>query len=129
MRYTINPDVKYATTHEWARLEGNAVLVGVSDFAQQAMSDVVYVELPVVGDTVSRGEVLGTLESVKSVSEVYSPVTGEVVEVNEELLEHPEWVNQDPYGKAWLAKLISADPAELSALLDADAYQATLPQE
>ena len=114
--------LKYARTHEWAKvLEDGTALVGISDFAQDALGDLVFVNLPVVGDSVVAGEPLCDVESVKAVSDIVSPVTGEVLEVNEALLDAPELLNEDPYG-AWIAKLSAAAGAE--DLMDAAAYEA-----
>lgn len=117
-------DCKYAATHEWARLEEDGtVTVGISDFAQNSLGDVVYVELPEQGQQVSGGDEAGVVESVKAASDIYAPVTGTVVAVNESLEDEPERVNQDPYGDGWFFKLNPDDEAELADLLDAEAYQ------
>jgi glycine cleavage system H protein len=105
-------------------VEGDEGVVGVSDYAQDQLSDVVYVELPEVGDTFDKGDVFAVVESVKAASDVYMPLTGEIVEINEDLEDSPELVNQDPYGAAWFVRMAIADLAELDELLDADAYQA-----
>ncbi len=115
-------ELRYAKTHEWARLEGNRVTVGITDHAQSELTDIVFVDLPAVGKEARAGEVLLQLESVKTVADVYAPGTGRVVEVNGELKAHPEWVNQEPYGRGWLVRI------ELSAglapgLLEAEAYR------
>lgn len=117
-------DCKYAATHEWARLEEDGtVTVGISDFAQNSLGDVVYVELPEQGQQISGGDEAGVVESVKAASDIYAPVTGTVVAVNESLEDEPERVNQDPYGDGWFFKLNPDDEAELADLLDAEAYQ------
>ena len=117
-------DCKYAATHEWARLEEDgSVTVGISDFAQNALGDVVYAELPEEGQQVSAGDEAGVVESVKAASDIYAPVSGTVVAVNEALEDEPEKVNQDPYGDGWFFKLAPDDEAELADLLDAEAYQ------
>jgi glycine cleavage system H protein len=117
-------DCKYAATHEWARLEEDGtVTVGISDFAQNALGDVVYAELPEEGQQVSAGDEAGVVESVKAASDIYAPVSGTVVAVNESLEDEPERVNQDPYGDGWFFKLTPDDEAELADLLDAEAYQ------
>jgi glycine cleavage system H protein len=117
-------DCKYAATHEWARLEEDGtVTVGISDFAQNSLGDVVYVELPEQGQQVSGGDEAGVVESVKAASDIYAPVSGTVVAVNESLEDEPERVNQDPYGDGWFFKLNPDDEAELADLLDAEAYQ------
>ena len=116
-------DLKYADTHEWAKQDGSTVLVGISDAAQDMMSDIVFVELPEVGDTVSAGDAIAVVESVKAAEDIISPVTGSVVAVNEALLETPELVNSDPYG-AWFLKIDATDTADLDQLMDAEAYEA-----
>ena len=120
----LDPGCKYHEEHEWVRVEGDEGVIGVSDYAQEQLSDVVYVELPEVGDSFQVGDVLAVIESVKAASDVYMPVAGEVLEVNEALEDSPELVNQDPYGEAWLVRLAFADPAELDTLMDVNAYQA-----
>jgi glycine cleavage system H protein len=115
---------KYHEEHEWVRVEGSEGVIGVSDYAQEQLSDVVYVELPEVGDTFERGEIFAVVESVKAASDVYMPVGGEILEINEELEDSPELVNQDPYGEAWFVRFGIDDPAELDDLMDAEAYKA-----
>jgi glycine cleavage system H protein len=120
-------DLKYTPEHEWVRSPGQAegsVRVGITDFAQDALGDIVYVSLPQVGDEVDGGSTVGELESTKSVSDVYAPVSGTVAAVNEALDGTPELVNSDPYGDGWLFEVVPSDPAEVDALLDSDAYQA-----
>jgi glycine cleavage system H protein len=119
----LDPGCKYHEEHEWVRVEGDEGVVGITDYAQEQLSDVVYVELPEVGDTFERGDVVAVVESVKAASDVYMPVGGEILESNEELEDAPELVNQDPYGEAWFVRIAITDPAELEDLLDADAYQ------
>mgnify|MGYP001814099465 CR=1 FL=1 len=119
----LDPGCKYHEEHEWIRVEGDEGVVGITDYAQEQLSDVVYVELPEVGDTFERGDVMAVVESVKAASDVYMPVGGEILESNEELEDAPELVNQDPYGEAWFVRIAIADPAELEDLLDAEAYQ------
>ena len=116
-------DVRYAPSHEWARLEQDQVTVGISDFAQQSLGDVVYVELPEVGDGIDAGSEACVVESVKAAADVYAPVSGTVVAVNDALEEAPELVNQDPYGDGWFFKVDPADLEELDDLLDADGYE------
>ena len=120
----VDPSCRYGEEHEWVRVEGDEGVIGVSDYAQDQLSDVVYVELPEVGDTFEKGDVFAVVESVKAASDVYMPVGGEIVEINEELEDSPELVNQDPYGAAWFVRVAMADLAEVDELLDADAYQA-----
>ena len=126
MPFKFDPQARYAKTHEWARIEGDLVVVGISDYAQDALSDVVFVELPAVGSTVSAGSAVAVVESVKAAEDVYSPVSGEVVAVNEKLVERPELVNADPYGEAWFFKVRPSDLGELDGLMDAAAYEAFL---
>jgi len=121
-------DLKYTAEHEWVRTPGDApgsVRIGITDYAQQALGDIVYVQLPELGETVSAGGAVGELESTKSVSDVYSPVTGEVVARNEALDSTPELVNSDPYGAGWLFEVSVSDGAETSELMDAATYQQT----
>ncbi len=115
-------DVRFTEDHEWARREGDHVRAGISDYAQDQLGDIVFVELPEVGSTFDKGDEFGTVESVKTVSELYMPVGGEIVAVNEELADHPEYVNTDPYGKGWMIEIQPTDPSELETLLDKDAY-------
>lgn len=117
--------LKYSESHEWVKVEGNIAVVGVSDFAQKEMGDITYVDMPAVDDEVSQGEEFGALESVKASSDLISPVSGVVVEVNEALEDAPEKVNEDAYG-SWIIKVEMSDPAELDALLDADGYKALI---
>jgi glycine cleavage system H protein len=116
-------DVRYTKEHEWARLEGDRVRVGITDFAQDALGDVVYIDVPEVGTEVKAGEPFGEVESTKSVSDVYAPVNGKVTERNEALTDTPELVNSSPYGDGWMIVIHVADPAELDGLLDAQAYR------
>ncbi|TLZ70968.1 MAG: glycine cleavage system protein GcvH [Methanobacteriota archaeon] len=119
----IPSELRYTKDHEWTRVEGKRATVGITDHAQSELTDVVYVELPKAGKAVKAGEVLGTVESVKAVSEIFAPMSGKVVEVNKALEDAPEVVNQDPYGKGWMVVLEVADPGEAKGLLDASAYQ------
>ena len=112
----------YAESHEWVKVEGNVAIIGVSDYAQAEMGDITYVDIPEVGDVFEKGDVFGALESVKASSDLYSPVSGKVVEVNEELLDAPEKVNEDAF-EAFLVKIEMSDPSELNALLDAEGYR------
>lgn len=126
----MNPkDLKYTSEHEWIKVEGNTATVGVTDSAQERLTDVVFVELPKVGKTVKKVEVLAVLESVKAVSDVYSPVSGEVVEINETLLDKPELVNKESYGKGWVAKLKIKNLKELEEFMSADEYEEFLKKE
>ena len=123
MAYKYDKTARYAKTHDWARVEGDLVVCGISDYAQHALSDVVYVELPDEGAAFSQGEVYTTVESVKAAEEVFAPISGEIVEVNESLEDQPEQLNSDPYG-AWIVKVRPADVSELDSLMDAAAYEA-----
>ena len=114
-------DIRYTDEHEWARITGDTARIGVSDYAQDQLGDIVFVELPAVGDTIARGEVFGTLESVKAVSELYLPLSGEVVAVNTALTDAPELINQDPYA-AWIVEVRPTDAGEYDQLLTAAAY-------
>jgi len=118
----IPSDLKYTKSHEWIRVEGMAGTVGVTDFAQQELGDIVFVESPAKGASVSAGAAMGSVESVKAVSEVNSPVSGTVTQVNPELGDHPELLNTDPYGAGWLIKITLSDAGEVAGLMDADAY-------
>ena len=123
-------DLKFLKSHEWARVEGNGrVTVGISDHAQGLLGDLVYVELPSVGDSVQAGNAVAVVESVKAASDVYSPVSGTVVAVNEDLSDKPETINEDAYGAGWLYVIEQADAADLEALLSADAYAAMLEED
>ncbi|MGQ9583577.1 MAG: glycine cleavage system protein GcvH [Thermoplasmatota archaeon] len=116
-------ELRYAPTHEWARLEGELVRVGITDFAQSELSDIVFVELPKVGQELARGREMGVVESVKSASDLYAPISGRVVEVNAALAKTPELINTSPYEKGWLVLIKPSDPSELGSLLDAEAYE------
>jgi glycine cleavage system H protein len=119
-------DVYYSKDHEWARKSGDTVTVGISDYAQDQLGDVVFVEVPAVGDSFDAGAEFGTVESVKAVSELYMPIGGEITAVNEELADSPGLVNTDPYNKGWMVSIKPADPAELDSLMDSDAYMKML---
>ena len=117
-------DLRYTQDHEWVRLQGGVGRIGITDHAQQQLGDVVFVELPKVGSAVTAGARFGTVESVKAVSELFSPVTGKVTAVNDELAKKPETVNSDPYGAAWMIDVQIANPAEVEALMTAEQYDA-----
>ena len=125
----IPDDLRYTKDHEWTRQKGTRVLVGITDFAQDQLGDVVFVELPAVGDQVKRGESFGVVESTKAVSELFAPISGKVVEVNGPLLEAPESINEDPYQEGWMIAIEPSDPKELAGLLDAKAYQAHVAEQ
>ncbi len=116
-------DLKYTKGHEWIRLEGDVAYVGITDYAQGELGDIVFVEIETVGETLDKGESFGTIEAVKTVSDVYMPVSGEVLEVNPVLENTPEVVNKDPYGEGWMIKIRVKDPSELDELMDAEAYR------
>ena len=118
---TIKNDLRYAESHEWVSLEGDIATVGITDYAQHALGDIVYVDMPEVGDEVTAGEEFGAVESVKAASDLYSPVSGEVVEINEALEDEPGLINQDAFSN-WIMKVKVSDPSEVEALLDAEAY-------
>jgi glycine cleavage system H protein len=118
--------LRYTAEHEWVRTEGDVVRIGITSFAQEALGDVVYVSLPGVGDAVTAGDTCGEVESTKSVSDLYAPVTGEVTSVNPALDATPELVNTDPYGEGWMYELRPADAADVEALMDVDGYTAQL---
>ena len=122
-------DLKYATSHEWARLEGDIITVGITDHAQEALGDLVFVELPEVGDSVNAGDEAGVVESVKAASDIYAPVSGEVVEINPALEDTPELINSDPYGEGWMYKIKVSDLAELDDMMSADEYDAQVSAE
>ncbi len=121
--YEIPQDCRYTRTDEWIRSEGESVRLGLTDYAQSELSDVVYVDLPAVGSALTAGESFGVVESVKAVSDLIAPVAGEVREVNQELEEHPEWINEDPYGRGWILCLAPAAGPEETDLLSPDAYR------
>jgi glycine cleavage system H protein len=120
----IKKELLYAETHEWVRLEDGEAVVGISDFAQEELNDVVYVELPEVGDTLSKGDTFATVESVKAASDVYIPLSGEILDINEALEDSPGLVNEDPYGDGWFVRMQVSDPSEAETLLDAAGYAA-----
>lgn len=129
MSTKVDPSARYLKTHEWARLEGDEVVCGISDHAQDALSDLVYVELPRVGTALKAGQAFGVVESVKAASDVYMPVSGTITAANTALEKSPEIINQDPYAGGWLIKVKPDDPAELDNLLDAGAYAELLKSE
>jgi glycine cleavage system H protein len=118
-------DLLYSKDHEWVRVEGEEAVMGISDYAQEQLSDIVYVEYTVdVGDEVSKGDSVSAVESVKAAADVYSPISGTISAINEELPDTPELINSDPYGEAWMIKIKMADPSEVEALKDPEAYEA-----
>jgi glycine cleavage system H protein len=120
---SIPKDLRYSEEHEWVKTEGNTVRIGITHFAQSELGDIVFVELPEVGDTVTADEPFGSVESVKTVSELYAPVSGKVVEINEELNDSPEFVNESPYEKAWMIVIEPTDASEVDKLMTADQYE------
>ncbi|MEO1062581.1 MAG: glycine cleavage system protein GcvH [Actinomycetota bacterium] len=122
-------DLRYSTDHEWVRTEGELVRVGITDYAQDALGDVVFVELPATGTEVAASDSFSEVESTKSVSEIYAPVAGVIVEVNSELSDAPEKLNEDPYGEGWICVMRPADASALDSLMDADAYRALIDGE
>ncbi len=119
----------YSEDHEWVRDEESQATIGITDYAQSQLKDIVYVDLPEIGSEFKKGESMGVVESVKTVADIFSPVTGKVIEKNLELKEHPEWVNTDPYGKGWLLRMELEEREELKGLLSSKAYQGTLSEE
>jgi glycine cleavage system H protein len=126
----IPAELRYASTHEWVRAEGDGIFtVGISDHAQDLLGDMVFVELPEVGAAVGAGDDVAVAESVKAASDVYAPITGEIVEVNEALENSPELVNTDPYGDGWMFKIKAEDPEEVDSLFDAEGYENSIDEE
>jgi glycine cleavage system H protein len=122
-------ELLYTDTHEWVKNEGNQVTVGLTDYAQSQLKDVVYVELPEIGSEFNRAESIGVVESVKTAADLFSPVTGKVTETNVTLKDTPQFINEDPYGKGWILKMELRDKGELKGLLTSEAYQGSLPKE
>lgn len=122
MEYDIPDDLQYSTDDEWVRLDGDGIAIGVTDFAQQQLGDIVYVELPKPGEVLIQGDTFGVIESVKAVSDLCAPVSGEVIAVNELLVDQPELVNEDCYGDGWMIEVAPSDEDELGSLMDAAAY-------
>ncbi len=129
MAIKIDPNCYYSKSHEWVRVEGDEAWAGLTDYAQDQLSDIVYVELPEEGDSFKQGEVFATVESVKAASDVYMPLSGEVLEVNEQLANAPELINKDPYGEGWLIKFSPSDLSELGNLMGPDAYEKFVKEE
>jgi glycine cleavage system H protein len=126
MSFEVPDDCRYLETHEWARLDGDAVRVGITDFAQDELGDVVFVELPAAGESIERESEFGVIESIKAVSDMYAPVSGEVTAVNEALFDEPELVNEAPFGDGWMLEIDLADESELEALLSPEEYEARI---
>jgi glycine cleavage system H protein len=123
---SVPKNLMYTNDHEWAKFEENIVTIGITDFAQGELGDIIFVELPEVGQAVEKDEAFGTIEAVKTVSDLLSPVTGEVVEINDEIEDSPEFANEDCYGKGWFVKIEINDPSEKNKLLSADDYNAII---
>ena len=126
----IPKELRYTEDHEWVRVEGDIAIIGITDYAQKELDELVYVEVETVGETLNAGEVFGAVEAVKTTSDLYMPIGGEILEFNKELDEtegdNPTLINEDPYGKGWIVKVKISDPSELDALLDAEAYEAAI---
>jgi len=122
-------DLKYTTEHEWVRIEGDVATVGITDYAQEKLGDIVFVELPEEEETIDKGDTFGVVESTKSVSDLYVPLSGSVLETNDPLLDSPEIINEDPYGEGWMIRLKVKNPQEVKELLDAKAYQKLIEEE
>ena len=122
-------DIKYSKEHEWIKVSGNIAIIGVSDYAQDQLGEVVFVELPDEGEEFEKGDAFGVIESVKSVNDIYAPISGRIVEVNDPVADSPEIVNEDPYGEGWLVKIEMTDPKELADLMSAKDYEAYIKEE
>lgn len=122
----IPKELKYTNTHEWLKIEGDIAIIGITDYAQKELSDIVYIDLPEIGKTLNQGDVLGTIEAVKAVSDFYTPISGSVIETNQELKTAPDLVNKEPYGKGWMVKIKMSNPDEISKLLSAEQYEKTI---
>jgi glycine cleavage system H protein len=125
----LDPDARYAKTHEWYRWEEDEIICGITDHAQDSLSDVVYVEVPEVGDVFEQGDIFGVVESVKAASDLYMGMAGQITAVNEALEEEPELVNKDPYGQGWMIRFRPSDPDEFAALLDGEEYELAVAEE
>jgi glycine cleavage system H protein len=119
----------YTETHEWVRVEGDHAVIGITDYAQSQLKDIVYVEFPEIGLEIKKGDSMGSVESVKTLADIYSPLTGKVVEINSALKEHPQFVNEDPFGNGWLVKVAIQDRKDLKTLLSAKDYRGSIPEE
>lgn len=122
----IPENLKYTKDHEWLRVEGNEAFIGVTEFAQSELGDIVFIEVETIGETIEKEETFGTIEAVKTVSDMFMPIDGEILEFNEDLEATPELVNQDPYGKGWIVKIKISNPAQVNELLNAEAYKALI---
>ena len=119
-------NLKYSKEHEWVRVEGDVAVIGITDFAQDQLGDIVFVDIQTEGETLAKDEIFGAIEAVKTVADAFMPLSGEIIEVNEELEAEPQAVNSDPYGKGWMIKIKISNPAEVEELLDADGYLALI---
>jgi glycine cleavage system H protein len=119
-------NLKYSKDHEWVKVDGNIATIGITDFAQSQLGDIVFVDIQTMGETLDREEIFGAIEAVKTVADAFMPLSGEIIEVNEELEAEPQAVNSDPYGKGWMIKIKISNPAEVEELLDADGYLALI---
>jgi len=129
MDFKFPADLKYTQTHEWVRMDGDIATVGISDYAQHKLGDIVYVELPAIGVVLEKGSVAGEIESVKAVSELFFPLTGEVIEINENIADNPAFVNSSPYGEGWIMKIKISNPDEIKNLLSVERYQELIEKE
>jgi len=129
MDFKFPADLKYTQTHEWVRMDGDIATVGISDYAQHKLGDIVYVELPAIGVVLEKGSVAGEIESVKAVSELFFPLTGEVIEINENIADNPAFVNSSPYGEGWIMKIKISNPDEIKNLLSVERYQEMIEKE
>ena len=123
---SIPKDLKYTEDHEWIRVEGEDAYIGITDYAQGELGDVVYVDLPAEGDSFAKSDVFGTIEAVKAASDLYCPISGEVVQINEDVADAPETINKDPYGSGWMIKIRMSDTSELDDLMDASGYESQI---
>jgi glycine cleavage system H protein len=119
----------YTESHEWVKVEGDQAVIGITDYAQSQLKDIVYVELPEIGLEIKKGDSMGSVESVKTLADIYSPLTGKVIETNSTLKDHPQFVNEDPFGKGWIVKVAFRDQEELKTLLSAKDYRGSIPEE
>lgn len=126
---SVPKELRFTKSHEWVKMEGDVALVGITDFAQEQLSDLTYVELPAVDEDVKAGEEIAVVESVKAASDVYAPISGTIVEVNESLSDSPELINRDPFGEGWIFKIRPKNPEDMNKLLDTDEYDAMLPED
>ena len=129
MDYKLPNDLKYASTHEWAKIEGDVATIGISDYAQHQLGDIVFVELPEIGTVFEKGSIICEIESVKAVGELICPLSGEIIEANEHILDQPELVNSSPYDEGWMVKVKFSDSSESNELLSAEAYQELIEKE